>query len=99
MKYINLNMDRVQYEGHDYQSYSLPADRVNAVLNTENVPEITLSEPNSDKPVVATIFVLIRTIISVGRKENTIQSIVALLVCIAGTIVYYVTFAPANMSL
>lgn len=55
MKYINLNMDRVQYEGHDYQSYSLPADRVNAVLNTENVPEITLSEPNSDKPVVATI--------------------------------------------
>ena len=50
-------------------------------------------------PVVATIFVLIRTIISVGRKENTIQSIVALLVCIAGTIVYYVTFAPANMSL
>ena len=50
-------------------------------------------------PVIATIFVLIRTIISVGRKENTIQSIVALLVCIAGTIVYYVTFAPANMSL
>ena len=50
MKYINLNMDRVQYEGHDYQSYSLPADRVNAVLNTENVPEITLKEDLVEEP-------------------------------------------------
>lgn len=55
MKYVNLNMDRVQYEGHDYQSYSLPAQDVNNILNAGNVPEITLNEENSDKPVVATI--------------------------------------------
>lgn len=55
MKYVNLNMDRVQYQGHDYQSYSLAADKVNTVLNDGNIPEITLTELNQDRPVVATI--------------------------------------------
>ena len=49
MKYVNLNMDRVQYEGHDYESYSLSAQTVNEVLEQGNIPEITLVEKNTDK--------------------------------------------------
>lgn len=55
MKYINLNMNREQYEGLDYQAYSIPAQNINDVLNDGNIPEITLNEVNLNKPVVATI--------------------------------------------
>lgn len=56
MKYKNIIMDRVQYEGHDYESYSLEAQKVTDVLNSGDIPEITLAEKNvKNRPVVATI--------------------------------------------
>ena len=48
-------------------------------------------------PAIATIIVLIRTIIFMHREENGFQSFISLLVCIIATIIYYVTFAPGNM--